>query len=155
LETTKKQINDFLSNKNIALIGISRNPKNFTRSVFRELKQREYNVIPVNPYADEIEGVICYPNVESIKHKIDSALIFTSTLITLNIVEELVKKDVKNIWIYNGDDKNKLLKTLAEDLKKKNINIIQGYCPFMFLPGTQFPHRLHGFFVKLFGSYPS
>ena len=69
MKTTKKQIDDFLSIKNIVLIGVSRNPRDFTRSVFKELKLREYNVIPVNPYTTEIEGIICYPYVNSINKK--------------------------------------------------------------------------------------
>jgi hypothetical protein len=32
--------------------------------------------------------------------------------------------------------------------------LVEGYCPFMFLPGTSFFHRVHKFFLRLFGRYP-
>ena len=155
MKTTREQINNFLSQKNITLIGVSRNPQDFTRNLFRDLKQKGYNVIPVNPYTKVIDGEICYPDIDSIKEKIDAVLIFTPTITIVNIVEDLIKKDIKNIWIHNSDNKSKTIKILVESLKQRGINIIQGYCPYMFLPDAQFFHRLHGFFIKLFGSYPS
>ena len=155
MKVSKEQIEKFLVQKNIVLVGVSRNPQDLTRGIYLEFKKRGYKVFPVNPYTKEIDGEICYPDVESIKEKIDAAIIFTPTLTIVNIAEDLVKKDVKNIWIHNSDGKSKILTDLVKNLKERGINIIQGYCPLMFLPDTQFFHRLHGFFVKLFGNYPS
>ena len=34
------------------------------------------------------------------------------------------------------------------------MEVIPGQCPFMFLPGAQGVHRLHGFFRRITGRYP-
>jgi hypothetical protein len=34
------------------------------------------------------------------------------------------------------------------------VDVVPGFCPYMFLPGTPFFHGLHGFVKKVTGSYP-
>ncbi|MCX6152071.1 MAG: CoA-binding protein [Ignavibacteriales bacterium] len=155
MKTSKKQIDDFLAQKSIALIGVSRNPQDYTRALFRELKQREYHIIPINPYSKEIEGQVCYADIESVKENFDAAIIFTPTVTAEKIIEDLLKKGIKNIWIHNSDINKPALKNLIASLNEKGVNAIQGHCPIMFLPETQFFHRMHGFFVKMVGNYPS
>jgi predicted CoA-binding protein len=46
--TSIKQINEFLDNQPIALVGVSRNSKKFGYSAFKELKEKGMNLIPVN-----------------------------------------------------------------------------------------------------------
>ena len=41
-------IDDFLAQRRIAMVGISREPKNFSVMLFEELSRRGYDVVPVN-----------------------------------------------------------------------------------------------------------
>ncbi|MBI5563817.1 MAG: CoA-binding protein, partial [Chloroflexi bacterium] len=34
------------------------------------------------------------------------------------------------------------------------MSVVDGQCPFMFLPQTMWFHRMHGFIKKVSGSYP-
>jgi uncharacterized protein len=155
LKITKEQIEKFFEQKIIALIGVSRNPKDITRGLYRDLKRHGYQVYAINPNTNKIDDDTCYPDIENITDKIDSVIIFTPTPILLNIVESVFKKDIKNIWLYNGDNKSKSITDVAESLKGRGVNVILGYCPYMFLSDVQFFHRLHGFFAKLSGGYYS
>lgn len=56
MPTTRTEINDFLSHRRIALVGVSRNPQDFSRAVFRELATRGYEVVPVNPLGGNNRG---------------------------------------------------------------------------------------------------
>ncbi len=47
--TTLKQVEDFLALKRVAVVGVSRNPKDFTHTMWQEFRQRRYDAIPVNP----------------------------------------------------------------------------------------------------------
>jgi hypothetical protein len=38
--------------------------------------------------------------------------------------------------------------------RKQGMHVVEGHCPFMFLPKTPFFHRVHGFILKLTGGYP-
>ena len=63
---TLKQINDFLDSQPIAMVGVSRNPKKFGYTAFKELKEKGMKIIPVNPKADQIMGEKSYPNVKAL-----------------------------------------------------------------------------------------
>ena len=51
MTTTLDDVRDFLAQRRIAFVGLSRDPKHFSRVVFREMSQRGYDVVPVNPAA--------------------------------------------------------------------------------------------------------
>ncbi|MCK7534857.1 MAG: CoA-binding protein [Marinilabiliales bacterium] len=61
---TLKQIEEFIASEPIAMVGVSRNPKKFGFTAFRELKEKGMNIIPVNPHAEEIHGVKVYPDIK-------------------------------------------------------------------------------------------
>ena len=54
--TERQLIDDFLAQKRIAVVGVSRNPRDFTRTMFNEFIRRGYDAVPVNPNAAEIDG---------------------------------------------------------------------------------------------------
>ena len=53
------------SAKRIAVIGASRNKKEYSRSLFQELLKHGYDAIPVNPNADKLDGKKCHKNISS------------------------------------------------------------------------------------------
>jgi uncharacterized protein len=151
-KVSQKQITAFFDQKNIALIGISRNASDLSRAVYKEFTQRNYNIIPVNPNASEIEGKTCYPSINNVQVPVDAAFIFVPSA-AKEISKQCIDKGIKNIWIYNG--KKEDIDNFIEDVKdNEGVNIITGYCPIMFIPGTNWFHKMHGFFTKLSGKYP-
>ncbi len=49
--TTRREIDGFLALKRVAMVGVSRDPRDFSRMLFREMKKRGYDMVPVNPGA--------------------------------------------------------------------------------------------------------
>lgn len=152
---TKAQIDEFLSQKKMAMIGMSRNPKDYTRNLTKDLTARGYEIIPVNPNTSEIEGKKCYSNVTAIEEKVDAALIFTKGETLSSNLDEVVKKNIKSIWLNFGEALTDDVAGKIENYDKQGINIIHGFCPYMFIEKTQVPHRVHRFFVKHFGTFPN
>ena len=56
---SKQSIESFLSCRRIAVFGVSRDPRDFSRSVFRAFVERGYDAVPVNPHGGEAEGRPC------------------------------------------------------------------------------------------------
>lgn len=52
--TSKSLVENFLSQKNIAVVGVSRNTKKFGNTIYRSLKKKCYNVFSINPNAEKI-----------------------------------------------------------------------------------------------------
>ena len=57
---SQNNVNEFLHQKKIAVVGVSRNKSKFGNMIYRELKSRGYQVMAVNPNADMVEGDRCY-----------------------------------------------------------------------------------------------
>ena len=61
-----KDVSRFLSLGKYAVAGVSRDPKKFGHVMFRELRQKGMDVVPINPNADTIDGVKCYSSVSEL-----------------------------------------------------------------------------------------
>ena len=53
-------IKDFLSSKKFAIVGATDDTSKYGNTIFKNLKKRGYEVFPVNPRLDELEGNKCY-----------------------------------------------------------------------------------------------
>jgi predicted CoA-binding protein len=74
---TKKQIEEFIAAEPIAMAGVSRNPRKFGFTAFRELKEKGMNIIPVNPYAKEIHGAQVFNDLKSLPPGVKGLLVMT------------------------------------------------------------------------------
>ena len=63
---TLTKIKEFLEPKKMAFAGASRNPKKFGAIVFKELKDRGFELFPVHPEADLIHDVPCFRKIHEI-----------------------------------------------------------------------------------------
>jgi predicted CoA-binding protein len=144
-----KQIEEFIASEPVAMVGVSRNPKKFGFTAFRELKEKGMNIIPVNPYASEIHQSKVYPDIKSLPDEVKSIIIMTKKSQTPGIIREAREKGIKHIWIQQMADSKEAL----NELQGTDINYITGQCILMFYK----PHSIHKFHAalkKFFRSYP-
>ena len=152
--TTLKQVEDFLALKRIAVVGVSRDPKHFNRTMWEEFRQRRYDAVPVNRNATEIDGQPCYPSVKDIKPPVEGALIMTDRADAEQIVRECAEAGIKHVWLYGGmapGASSRATKALCDE---HGLDHVDGLCPYMFLAGTPAFHAPHRMWKKLTGSYP-
>ena len=152
--TTLKQIQTFLGRHRIAVVGVSRNPKDFTRSLFNELRDRQYDVVPVNPEVAEVDGLRCYAHVSEIQPPVEAALLMTKPAVTGTVVRDCQTAGVKDIWMYRATGAGAVDVDAVAFCQSNGMEVVAGECPFMFLPETGFIHRFHGWCRKVTGSYP-
>jgi hypothetical protein len=147
-------IEDFLAQKRIAMIGLSRDPNHFSVSLFRELCRRGYEVIPVNPNATEIFGHHCFPRVQDVQPAVEGALLMTTPEVTETVVTDCAAAGIPRIWMYRATGKGAVSLKAVAFCQEHGIQVVPGQCPFMFLPGGESIHRFHGFLRKIMGRYP-
>ena len=153
--TTRAEIQDFLSHKRLAVIGVSRDSKDFGNGLYRELRRRGYEAIPVNPNAQVLEGERCFANVREIQPAPEAALVLTSTAASEQIVQECAEAGVKQVWLYGVSGPASVNARAIEVATSHGMKVIPGYCVYMFLPGSAFYHRAHGFVARLTGTCPN
>jgi predicted CoA-binding protein len=148
------EIEEFLQRKRFAAIGVSRNPKDFTRSLFAELRRRGYDVVPVNPKASMIDDVPCFARLQDISPRVDAALFLTPPNVSDDIADQCAQAGIRQVWMYRARGTGAVSLRAIVACQLNGIGLIAGECPFMFLDHPGFPHGLHGFCKKLTGSFP-
>jgi predicted CoA-binding protein len=144
-----KQIEEFIAAEPIAMVGVSRNPKKFGYTAFRELKEKGMNIIPVNSHADQIHGAKTYPDLKSLPADVKGLIIMTQKSQTAGVVREAKEKGFKQIWIQQMSESKDALK----ELESSGINYISGQCILMHYKPHSI-HKFHGKLKKFFGSFP-
>ncbi len=146
---TLNQINEFLGSETFALAGVSRNPKKFGYSAFKELKGKGMNLVPVNPNADQIDGTVVFHDVMSLPADVRGLIIMTRKDQTPSVIRDAKEKGIKQIWIQQMADSKEALK----ELEGTDINYVTGECILMHYK----PHSIHKFHKalrKFFGLFP-
>lgn len=121
---TDMQIKKFYELKNIAVVGMSKNPEKAAHYVPKYLDEKGYNIIPVNPTADEILGKKCYHKLSEISDNIDIVDIFRPSEQVLPVISEAIKLKPKVIWLQEG-----IHNLEAESLAQKaGIDVVFNRC---------------------------
>jgi predicted CoA-binding protein len=87
--------------------------------------EKGYNIIPVNPLANEILGRRTYSKVSDIKSQVDIVDVFRPSEDVYSVVEDSVKKPgIRVIWLQEG-----IHNTDAEKIALENkINVVFNRC---------------------------
>jgi len=153
-KASRQTIDNFLAQKRIAMVGISRNPKDFSVALFEELCRRGYDMVPVNPNLREVAGRPCFAHVWDIQPPVEGALVMTSPAVTDEVVRDCAEAGINRIWMYSAGGKGAVSSNAIAFCSGKGMEVVPGECPFMFLPKAGAIHGLHGFVRKITGSYP-
>lgn len=148
-------IDEFLAQKRIAFIGVSRDAHSFSRKLFKEFLQQGYEVIPVNPQATEIEGLPCHPHVLDIHPAPDAAVLMTSREGTYHALLDCERAGIQRVWLYGINGPKDVSVGAMEFCASHRIRVVPGFCPFMFLPKPRFFHRIHACVMRMVGNYPT
>ena len=143
----------FLESKRIALVGLSRNGKDFTRGVARELIRRGYDIVPVNPAAGsaEIEGRRAYARLQEVTPPAEAALLFTAPDATDAVLRDVLAAGIRQVWLHRGAGQGAVSPGALAFCAANGISAVHDLCPFMALSGASFPHRFHRAMRQVFG----
>ena len=100
--TSRPVIDDFLQQKRIAFVGISRNPQDFNRKLWAEMKQLGYDLVPVHPEAHEVDGVRAVPHLTDIHPGVDAALLMIPAAATERVVRDCAAACIRRVWMYRA-----------------------------------------------------
>ncbi|MGP8068790.1 MAG: CoA-binding protein [Candidatus Bathyarchaeia archaeon] len=96
------EVKAILELRNVAVVGISRDPAKPAHFVPKYLREHGYNIIPVNPSAQEILGLRCYASLLEVREPIDIVDVFRPSEDVPPVVEAALKRGVKVVWLQEG-----------------------------------------------------
>lgn len=134
-------IEQFLALKRIAVVGVSRKGTEAANIVYKKLKSSGFEVFPVNPKAEAVEGDPCYPDIASIPGGVEGVFIATHPDVTSSIVEQCRQTGVGQVWIHRSFGQGSVSDEAVELCKKAGIAVIPGACPMMFCEPVDLGHK--------------
>ena len=155
MQKTKDVAAAFLTGKRVAVTGVSRNPKPHAANVvFRRLRERGYEVFAVNPNAQEVEGVACYPDLKSINGPVDWVLIGTRPETAEQTVRECEELGIRNVWMHRGPGRGSVSEDAVAYGREHGMTVIDGGCPCMYAPTDDPGHKVMRAMFTLTGNVP-
>lgn len=110
--------------KRIAVVGLSDKPERTSYMVSEAMQKAGYEIIPVNPTADEILGVKAVKSLKEIEGPIDIVNVFRRSEYLPEIAKETVEVGAKVFWAQLGLENQEAY----DYLKEHNVTTIMDRC---------------------------
>lgn len=120
----QEQINDFLAQKRFAVAGSFRDKSKVAYRILLMLKEKDYEVYPVNPRNKEVEGLSAYASVKDIPVSCDVADLVTPPEVSERIVRECKEKGIARVWFQPGAESDAAIRYCREN----GIAVVYGCC---------------------------
>jgi predicted CoA-binding protein len=95
--------------KTVAVIGASPDRHKFGNKALRAFAEAGYNVVPITPHHQEVEGKRAYASVLDYPDAIDMATVYVPPDIGEQVIESLAKKGIIEVWFNPGADSRPLI----------------------------------------------
>lgn len=156
MSTLNARASDFLAQRRVAVAGVSRTRQDAANLIYRRFKARGYQVFPVNPNAERVEGDPCFPDLRSIPGGVDGVVIVTRPQLTEEIVRQCPAAVVKRVWMHRSMVHGASVSEAAAEFCRANgITVIVGACPLMFGRTRDFGHTCMHWVMGVTGRLPA
>lgn len=144
---------EFLSQPRLAVVGVSDDPGNFGRTVYRELREHGRDVVAVHPTADSVLDDPAYPDLASVPGPIDGVVLMVPRDRAVEVVEQAIGLGVPRVWFFRGvGGAGAVSPEAVAAARAAGMAVVPGACPLMFLEPVGSVHRLHRGIRRLDGS---
>lgn len=155
MQPIREAATEFLSHKRIAVTGVSRKAEGHGANVvYQRLRERGYQVFPVNPNATEVEGDRCYHDLRSIPGGVEAVVIGTRPEVAEETMRECADLGIHHVWMHRLVGEGSVSAAATRYGREHGIHVIPGGCPLMFEPTADGAHKAMRFVFTLAGKVP-
>jgi uncharacterized protein len=148
--TSRNTVESFLAHRGIAVVGVSRTGRGFAHGVWRTLREKGWDAVPVNPGATSIDGVPCYATLREIpRDTVEAAVVITPRSAAIEVVEDAAAAGIGWLWLQQGSATDEAVRLSRE----KGIETIASECILMYADGSGV-HGFHKWVWKILGKLP-
>ncbi len=147
---TQADVEEFLAQRSLAVAGVSRSGRKFGNTAYRELRAKGYNLFPVHPEAEVLEGDKAYPSLSALPEEVGGLLAVIPPTETEQLVRDAAAAGITRVWLQQGAESENAIRFCEEH----DISVVAGECILMFAEPTGLGHKLHRWVWKLLGKLP-
>lgn len=147
--TSKAVVDEFVSQKKLAIVGVSRSGKKFGNHAYKEMKAKGYQLFPIHREAETIEGDRAYKDFASLPEPVGGVVIIVPPMQTEKVVREAAAAGIARVWMQQGAESEEAIRFCQEN----GIAVIHGECIMMYAGQAGF-HKFHRWLWKVVGKAP-
>jgi uncharacterized protein len=137
-------VEDFLAQRRLAVVGATDESSNFGRTIYRELRDRGYEVSAVSSSAIEVADDPAYPSLAELPGPVDGVVVMVHRDRAVPVVREAIELGVPRVWLFKGVGGAGSTSPEAVELcRDAGVSVVPGACPLMFLAPVAAVHRIH------------
>ncbi|KEZ76387.1 CoA-binding protein [Salinisphaera hydrothermalis] len=110
--------------RRIAVVGLSPDPSRPSYAVAKGMMDAGYEIIPVNPNADQILGLKTFSDLKYVTDTINMVTVFRDPKHVPAIVELCIEKGVRNLWLQEGV----VHQEAAREAAARGIHVVMDRC---------------------------
>jgi predicted CoA-binding protein len=149
--TTKREIDEFLAQKTLAIVGVSRGGKKFGNAILRDLTKLGYRLLPVHPAAAEVDGVRAFPSLAALPEPVGGVIVVVPPAQAQGVVKEAAAHGIRRVWLQQGAESADAIRFCQEN----GMSVVHGECVLMYpKPSTSWIHGAHRWVWDLIGRTP-
>ncbi len=144
-------IQRFVSEKTMAVVGVSAGGKGFGSFAYTELKKRGFRLLPVHPTAQTIQGDRCWKSLANLPEKVERVLVVVKPEQAVGVVRDAAAAGIRQVWLQQGAESA----AAAQVAEEQGLSVVQGQCILMFTEPVGSFHKVHRWVWKILGKIPS
>jgi predicted CoA-binding protein len=141
------EIQQFVSERTMAVVGVSAAGKGFGNAAYSELKKRGFRLLPVHPTARTIQGDPCWRRLADLPEKVDRVLVVVKPDRAEEVVRDAAAAGITHVWLQQGAESPAAVEAGAAH----GLNVVRGQCILMFSEPVGSFHKFHRWIWKMLG----
>lgn len=110
-----------MNRKTIAIIGASNDRAKFGNKAVRAFVQQGYEVFPVNPKAETIEGLRAFKSITDVPVRPRKISVYLPPPVLLKVLPDIAAKGCDELWLNPGTESDEVI----AEAEKLGLNVIQ------------------------------
>ncbi len=141
----RKDIEDFLAQRHLAVVGVSRDSRQFANALYRRLRDGGRTLYPVNAAAAgaPMEGDRSFTSLAGVPDPLDGVLVMVPFTASAEVVRQALARGVRRVWLHRGAGRGAVSEEAVRLCRDAGVPVVDGACPLMFEEPVRGVHRLH------------
>jgi uncharacterized protein len=110
-----------MSTKNIAIIGASNDRAKFGNKSVRAFRQQGYEVFPVNPREETIEGLRAFKSIRDVPVRPQMVSVYLPPSVLLKVLPDIAARGCDELWLNPGTESDEVI----AEAERLGLNIVQ------------------------------
>lgn len=126
----ENNVKNLLKLQNWAVIGASNKEERYSYKIIQQLVKNGNNVIPIAVKDTTIQGIKAYKSLLDYEGDIDVVNFVVNPKIGLKVLDAVIEKGIKHIWLQPGSESDELVKKAEEngiDVTKACVLVVLGW----------------------------